>query len=49
MATAIENYKMELLIEALYESGNGHKVEEVNRKVLDYITKGKNSTVVKDE
>jgi hypothetical protein len=49
MATAIENYKMELLINALYETGNGDKVEEVNRKVLDYITKGKSSTSTKDD
>ena len=44
MATAIENYKMELLTEALYETGNGNKVEEVNRKVLEYITKGKSAS-----
>jgi len=41
MATVVENLKVELLIEALYETGNGHKVEEVNKKILDYITKGK--------
>jgi hypothetical protein len=41
MATVIENYKMELLIKALYETGNGDKVEEVNQKVLEYIAHGK--------
>ena len=41
MATVVENLKMELLIQALYDTGNGDKVEEVNRKVIDYITKGK--------
>ena len=41
MATVIENYKMELLIKALYETGNGDKVEEVNQKVLEYIAYGK--------
>ena len=48
MATVVENYKMELLIEALYETGNGDKVEEVNRKVLEYITKGKVSNTTKE-
>ena len=43
MATVVENYKMELLTAALYETGNGDKVEEVNQKVLDYIMKGKSS------
>jgi len=38
MATTVENYKIELLVKALYDTGNGDKVEEVNRKVLDYIT-----------
>ena len=41
MATTIENYKIELLIKALYETGNANKVEEVNQKILDYITHGK--------
>ena len=41
MAATVENYKMELLIEALYETGNGEKVAEVNKKVLEYITHGK--------
>ena len=41
MATLVENLKIELLTEALYETGNGDKVEEVNKKVLEYITKGK--------
>ena len=41
MATVVENLKIELLTEALYSTGNGDKVEEVNRKVLEYITKGK--------
>ena len=44
MATTVENLKMELLTEALYATGNGDKVEEVNRKVLEYITKGKASS-----
>jgi hypothetical protein len=48
MATAIENYKMELLTKALYETGNGDKVEEVNNKVLEYITKGKATVVAKE-
>ena len=40
MATTIENLKIELLTEALYSTGNGDKVEEVNKKVLEYITRG---------
>ena len=49
MATVVENIKIELLTKALYETGNGDKVEEVNRKVLEYITKGKSSSSAKDE
>jgi len=49
MATVVENLKIELLTEALYSTGNGHKVEEVNRKVLEYITKGKSSSSTKEE
>ena len=41
MATTIENLKIELLIEALYATGNGDKVEEINRMVLEYIANGK--------
>ena len=49
MATAIENYKMELLIEALYDTGNGEKVVEVNKKVLEYIAHGKVPTEKKEK
>ena len=48
MATVVENLKIELLTEALYATGNGDKVEEVNRKVLEYITKGKTSIASKE-
>jgi len=41
MATTVENLKIELLIEALYSTGNGDKVEEVNRMILDCIANGK--------
>ena len=41
MATMVENLKIELLTDALYATGNGDKVEEVNRKVLEYIAGGK--------
>ena len=47
MATTVENLKMELLTNALYETGNGDKVEEVNRQILEYITKGK--TILKEQ
>jgi len=49
MATIVENLKIELLTKALYETGNGDKVEEVNRKVLEYITKGKSSPATKEK
>ena len=41
MATTIENLKIELLTKALYETGNGDKVEEINKKLLEYMYKGK--------
>ena len=41
MATTVENLKIEFLIEALYSTGNGDKVEEVNRLVFEYIACGK--------
>jgi len=41
MATTAENLKIELLTNALYETGNGDKVEEVNRKMIEFISKGK--------
>jgi len=41
VATTVENLKIELLIDALYSTGNGDKVEEVNRLVLEYIAGGK--------
>ena len=41
MATLVENLKIELLTQALYETGNGHKVQEINEKILNYISKGK--------
>ena len=49
MATLVENLKIELLTEALYATGNGDKVEEVNRKVLEYITRGRSSATVKED
>ena len=39
MATNVENFKIELLTKALYDTGNGHKVEEVNRILVEYLTK----------
>ena len=41
MATTAENLKIELLTQALYETGNGDKVEEINKKMIDFISKGK--------
>ena len=41
MATLVENLKIELLTQALYETGNGHKVQEINEKIVNYISKGK--------
>ena len=46
MATLVENLKIELLTQALYETGNGHKVQEINEKILEYISKGKFTTKV---
>jgi len=48
MASTVENLKIELLTQALYATGNGDKVEDVNRKVIEYLTKGK-TTIVVDE
>jgi len=44
MASAVENLKVELLTKALYATGNGDKVEEVNQQVIDYLTKGKTAS-----
>ena len=41
MATSVENLKIELLTNALYETGNGDKVEEINKQLIEYISKGK--------
>ena len=41
MATTAENLKIELLTKALYETGNGKKVEEINKKMIEFISKGK--------
>ena len=41
MATLVENLKIELLTQELYETGNGHKVQEINEKIVEYISKGK--------
>ena len=41
MATTVENLKIELLTQALYDTGNGHKVQEINRQIVEYISKGK--------
>ena len=44
MAEAVENLKIELLTNALYETGNGDKVEEINRILIEFISKGKVQT-----
>jgi len=49
MATTIENLKIELLTKALYDTGNGDRVEDVNNKVLEYITTGKTEPPIKKE
>ena len=41
MATTAENLKIELLTKALYETGNGDKVEEINNLMIEFISKGK--------
>jgi len=41
VAANIENLKIELLTNALYETGNGDKVEEINKMIIEYISKGK--------
>ena len=45
MATSVENLKIELLTNALYETGNGDKVEEINKILIEFIYKGKVQTV----
>ena len=48
MSKMVESLKIELLAEALYSTGNGDKDEAVNRKILEYIAKGKASTTTKE-
>jgi len=48
VASSVENLKIELLTQALYATGNGDKVEEVNRQVIEYLTKGKTFVVTNE-
>ena len=41
MVATAENLKIELLTNALYETGNGDKVEEINKLMIEFILKGK--------
>ena len=41
MVSTAEILKIELLTQALYETGNGDKVEEINKKMIEFISKGK--------
>ena len=41
MVATAENLKIELLTNALYETDNGDKVEEINKLMIEFISKGK--------